>query len=149
MKKLLLVFLFAFMLCQKSASNTLFSSTFESFKCILKSDVLMNSIYKILKEVNTKNFSNIFNTLYSIFLDLKNEFIKCSEQLHKVNEVEKYDDDMDIKLGYPRAVLVLYTIIGQDAFDWYDEGGYKTLQDNCFTFKGQTQWYCNFIRKVN
>ena len=147
MKKLLLVLLFSFILCQKETPNTFFSSTFNSIKCVLKSDILMNSFSKILTEYNTNGLTNIFTVFYSVFLDLKNEFIKCSEQLNKVNETDENEDDMDIKLGYPRAVLVLYTILGQDAFDWYDQGGYELLQSNCFKYKGQKEWYCNFIRK--
>ena len=146
MKKFLLIFLFSLILCQKSATNTLFSSTFDSIKCVLKSDVLKNSVTKILKEINTNGFSNILNALYSIFLELKTEFIKCNEQLNKENEVDENDDDLDIKLGYPRAVLILYTIIGQRAFDWYDQGGYKLLRDNCFVQFGRDEWYCRFIR---
>ena len=147
MKKILLIFLFCLILCQKSATNTFFSSTtFDSIKCVLKSDILKNSFAKILKELNTNGFSNIFNALYSIFLDLKTEFFKCNEQLNKANEVDENDDDMDIKLGYPRAVLILYTIIGQRAFDWYDQGGYNLLRDNCFTHFGRDEWYCRFIR---
>ena len=150
MKKLFLLFLFTFILCQNTTPNNFFSSNiFDSIKCVLKTDFIMNSFFKILAEINTKDFSKILNVLYSIFLDFKDKFIKCSEQSNKVKAVKAIDengDDMDIKLGYPRAVLLLYTIIGEQAFEWFEKGGYPLLKSNCQYFYGQNEWYCKFIR---
>ena len=147
MKKLLIVLLFSFILCQKNKPSNFFQSTFDSIKCVLHSNILINSFSKIIEAIKTKDLSQIFNTGYSIFLELKKEYIKCDNaKLKEVKHDDENDEDDDIKLGYPRAVLLLYTIIGERAFIWYDEGGYPLLRSNCFYYYGRLEWYCQYIR---
>ena len=148
MKKILLLLLISIIICQKTTSTTILPSFFNSIQCLLKSNIIFNSFPKIIESFKTKDFIKICNTFYSIFNDLKNEFIKCKENSTQINNVNKKDDDddMDIKLGYPRVVLILYTLIGEEAFDWYDEGDLKLLKTNCFKYYGQRTWYCNFIK---
>ena len=147
MKKILLLLLISIIICQKTTSTTNLPSFFNSIQCLLKSNIVFISFPKIIESFKTKDFITIFNTFYSIFNDLKNEFIKCKEKSTQIDNVNKKDDDdMDIKLGYPRVVLILYTLIGERAFNWYDEGDLKLLKTNCFLYYGQRTWFCNFIK---
>ena len=113
-------------------------------QCLLKSNIIYTSFPKIIESFKTKDFIKIINTFYSIFNDIKNEFLKCKEKSIQNNTANENDDD--IKLGYPRVVLILYTLIGEQAFNWYEEGDLKLLKSNCFKYYGQRTWYCNFIQ---
>ena len=143
MKKYLLLFLLSISLCYTSSNRTL-PSAFDFMQCLLKSNITLNSLSKIFENIKTKGFSNMLNTFYSIFNDIKNEFLKCKEKSTQNNTANENDDD--IKLGYPRVVLILYTLIGEQAFNWYEEGDLKLLKSNCFKYYGQRTWYCNFIQ---
>ena len=146
MKKLLLLLLLSFILCEKKSSFSEPSSIIDSFICVLKSDTFFNELTKLIETIKTKDLLKIINTGYLLFKDLKEEFNRCSKTIDKVDNEDDYDD---INLGYPRAVLTLYTIIGENAFNWYDQGGLKLLKDNCYKYYGQTQWFCTYIRKKN
>ena len=146
MKKLLLILLLSFIICKKDSSPSFFESTIDSIQCLLKSGKLFDSFSKIYESVKTKDIMKIFTVCYSVFMDLKEELNKCSEEKNKIQKFDEDENDDDIILGYPRCVLLLYTFIGEDAFKWYDEGGYKLLSTNCFQRKGR-QWYCYFIRE--
>ena len=147
MKKLLIFFLVSIIICQKTSTSIDLPSVLDSIKCLLKSNTFYNSFLKVIESFKTKDFLNIFNTLYSVFFDLKNEFIKCREKSTQIqiNNFNENDDDDNINLGYPRVVLILYTQIGEVAFQWYEEGGLPLLKRNCLRDYGQRIWYCNFI----
>ena len=145
MKKLLIILLLSFIICQKTSSPSFLESAMDSLQCLVKSGKLFESFSKIFEAVKTKDIMKIFTTCYSVFMDLKEELIKCSEEKNKIKKIDEEDNDDNIVLGYPRCVLTLYAIIGENAFIWYEEGGYKLLSDNCFKFYGR-QWYCYYIR---
>ena len=147
MKKLLLLLLLSFILCEKIGSFSKPSSIIDSFICVLKSDTFFNEITKLIETIKTKDLLKIINTGYLLFQDLKEEFNRCSKTIDKVDNEDNEDDYDDINLGYPRVVLTLYTIIGENAFNWYDQGGLKLLKSNCYKYYGQTQWFCTYIRK--
>ena len=146
MKKLLIILLLSFIICKKDSSPSFFESTIDSIQCLLKSGKLFDSFSKIYESVKTKDIMKIFTVCYSVFMDLKKELNKCSEEKNKIQKFDEDENDDDIILGYPRCVLILSTFIGDDAFRWYEEGGYSLLSKNCFQQKGR-QWYCYFIRE--
>ncbi len=146
MKKLLIVLLLSFILCQKNKPTNFFQSTFDSIKCVYHSNTFINSFPKIIEVIKTKDLSQIVTTIYSTFLDLKKEYIKCNEKQNEVKSEDENDEDDDIKLGYPKAVLLLYTIFGDRAFEWFDEGGYPLLRSKCYGELGYNSWLCAYIR---
>ena len=148
--KFLLLLLFSYIICSPLIESPKKIDSIDSIICTLKSDIFFKSISKIIEVIKTKDLLNIINTGNSLFNDLKEEFEKCpkkSEKMEKNNLNNDNEDDDDVKLGYPRAVFNLYTIIGERAFTWYDQGGLKLLKDNCYKYYGQNIWFCNFIRK--
>ena len=149
MKKILIILLFSFILCGNSQSTSFFTTALDSIQCLLKSNKLIDSFFKIIEVIKTKDLLQILNTCYTIYLDLKEELNKCNEKPIKNKKVEEIDEDIDIKLGYPSAVYLLYTKFGEDAFKWFDKGGYKLLKENCYKSEGQNSWICNYIRKEN
>ena len=146
MKKILIILLFSFILCQNSPSTSFFSTALDSIQCLLKSNKLFDSFFKIVEVVKTNDFLQIFNTCYAIYLDLKEELNKCNEGPN-IKKLEEIDEDDDIKLGYPSAVLLLYTRFGEEAFQWFDQGGFPLLKEKCYQREGQNAWICNYIRK--
>ena len=147
MKKLLILILLSYIACQKEISSSFFSSTFNSIKCLLKTNIIYDSYSQIIEAIKTKDLMKIINTGFSIFQNIKREIINCS-----INSSEKdtsiEDNNDDIQLGYPRAVLVLAAIIGEEAFQWYDDGGYYNLRSKCVQKYGQTIWFCNYFRNL-
>ena len=147
MKKLLFLILLSYIVCQKEISKPIFSSTFDSIKCLLRKNILYDSYTQIIEAFKTKNLIKIISTGFSIFQNIKKEYIQCSIKASEKNtSIEDSNDD--IKLGYPRAVLVLAAIIGEEAFQWYDNGGYYNLRSKCVQKYGQTVWFCNYFRNL-
>ena len=144
MKKLLLLLLLLSYIVDSPASET--KKAIVSIICTLNSDIFSKSLSKIIETIKTKELVKIINDGISVFHDLKKEFEKCSKKEEKMNAHDDDEDD-DVKLGYPRAVLNLYTIIGKNAIDWYDKGGLALLKSNCYKYYGQNKWFCTFIRK--
>ena len=66
--------------------------------------------------------------------------------MRKLSNEGNYDDD--IRLGYPKYVFVLYSQIGERAFQWYEEGGIDNLKKQCHYWYGQRTWYCLYLQKV-
>ena len=58
---------------------------------------------------------------------------------------EENDENENIKLGYPKYVYVLYTQIGDKAFEWFDQGGITNLKELCHREKGQKAWFCLYL----
>ena len=104
---------------------------------IINSDEFFNSLTKIIDAIIKKDFNEILNSVYLFYQDIKLLF-------QQKNKIENQNGD-EIVLQYPRVVLTLYTIIKEQAFDWYDEGGFDKLKRNCFTYYGQTTWFCKLI----
>ena len=142
--KILLLLLLLLYIVSSPASET--KKTIDSIICTLNSDIFSKSLSKIIETIKTKELVKIINDGISVFHDLKKEFEKCSKKEEKLN-ARNDDEDDDVKLGYPRVVLNLYTIIGKNATDWYDRGGLKLLKENCYQVYGQKTWFCTFIRK--
>ena len=144
MKRLLIILLLSLVSCQKTDIN----SIFETFQCILKSKILQPSYDKIVEAFKSKDLFKIISTCYSVFLELKEDIIKCRGEQKKIITNNENENDDDIRLGYPRPVLVLYAIIKDKAvFDWYEKGGLKRMKEECYKLYGQGTWYCEFIRK--
>ena len=147
MKKILIILLFSFILSQNAQSTSFFSTALDSFQCLLKSNKLVDSFLQIVEVLKTKDLLQIINTCFKIYLDLKEELNKCNEESNKIKKLEEIDEDEDLKLGYPSAVLLLYTKFGEEAFQWFDQGGFPLLKEKCYQREGQNAWICNYIRK--
>ena len=92
--------------------------------------------------IKLKIFSFLF--LY-LFNEFKYEINHCSNKgLRKLSN-QAYED---VQLRYPRAVYVLYTQIGEDAFKWYDQGGIPYLKEECHRQKGRLIWYCQYLEEA-
>ena len=145
MKKLLILVLLSFTICEKSTFPSIIASIFESNKCLFNFNILYDSFNKIVESIKTKDLLKIISTGFSVFQNIKEEYTKCIEnQKKKVAEEED-----DIQLGYPRPIYVLAAIIGEEAFQWYDDGknDYAYLRQKCVSKYGQTAWFCNYFRK--
>ena len=146
MKNLLIIVLLSLAICENSTFPSILTSIFESNKCLFNFNILYDSFSKIFESIKSKDLSKIISTGFKVFQNLKEEYIKCTEKEQKKAE----EEEDDIQLGYPRAIYVLASIIGDEAFDWYDiNGTYKTLREECVKKYGQTAWFCNYFRKVD
>ena len=140
MKKLLIIFLLSTVICYNNSKEDII----DIIKCILKSDFIQTAFEKIKEAFKSKNISEIINTGIYIFNEFKKEIFKCSTNgLRKLsNRVRAIED---VTLEYPRAVYVVYTQLGEDAFKWFDQGGMKYLKDQCHLRAGQTAWFCQYL----
>ena len=147
MKKLLILVLLSFTICEKTNLPSIISSIFESNKCLFNFNILYDSFNKIVESIKTKDLLKIISTGFSVFQNLKEEYSKCIEKQKKKAEEEEEEDD--IQLGYPRPIYVLATIIGEEVFEWFDdgEGKYSYVRQKCVSKYGQTAWFCNYFRK--
>ena len=144
MKKFLIFLLLSTIICEKS---NLIQKITDIIKCLLKSGIIENNIGKIVEVIHSKDIEKIINLCKSIFNEFKNETNKCTNiGLRKLSNEGNYDDD--IRLGYPKYVFVLYSQIGERAFQWYDEGGIDNLKKQCHYWYGQRTWYCLYLQKV-
>ena len=145
MKKLLILVLLSFTICEKSIFPSIISSILESNKCLFNFNILYDSFNKIVESIKTKDLLKIISTGFSVFQNIKEEFSKCKEKQKKKAE----EEEDDIQLGYPRPIYVLATIIGDEAFEWYDESenNYSKFRQRCVSKYGQTAWFCNYFRK--
>ena len=112
-------------------------SQIEELLNIINSEEFFISFTKVIDAIKTKDFNKILSSIYLFYQDIKLLF-------QQKNKIENQNED-EIVLQYPRVVLTLYTIIKEQAFDWYDEGGFDKLKRNCFTYYGQTTWFCKLI----
>ena len=140
MKKLLILFLISTIICY----NNSIEDITDIIKCILKSDLIKTAFEKIKEAFKSKDISEIINTGIYLFNEFKKEIFQCSKKaLRKLsNEINAIED---VTLGYPRAVYVVATQIGEDAFTWFEQGGMKFLKDQCHTYHGSTTWFCQYL----
>ena len=143
MKIILTLILFTYIISSPASDS---SKIIDSIICVLKSDIIFKSIGKLKEAIKTKDVLHIINTSISIYKDIVEKYKQCSEKEDDTKKIKYEEDETELKLGYPRVVYVLYTIIGENAYTWYDQGGLKLLKDNCYLKYGRTQWYCTFIR---
>ena len=145
MKKFLILCLLLTISCQ---SSNLIKEIVDIIKCILKSGNFENSIDKLIKAINSKDISKMIDIGISIFNGLNNEVGQCiKKNLRKLSNEGNKDYD-DIRLGYPKYVYVLYSQIGERAFEWYEQGGIDYLKQQCHLYYGQTTWYCLYLQKA-
>ena len=144
MKKLLILVLLSITICEKTTFPSIIASIIESNKCLFNFNILYDSFKKIYESIKTKDLLNIISTGFSVYQNIKEEYTKCKAQQQKKAE----EDEDDIQLGYPRPIYVLASIIGDEVFQWYDEGGndYAYLRQKCVFKYGQTTWFCNYFR---
>ena len=140
MKKLLIIFLLSTVICYNNSKEDII----DIIKCILKSDFIKTAFEKIKEAFKSKNISEIINAGIYIFNEFKKEIFKCSKSgLRKLsNRVRAIED---VKLEYPKAVYVVYTFLGEDAFDWFDQGGMQYLKDKCHQKAGRIAWFCQYL----
>ena len=143
MKKFLIFIIISSIFCQ-SYQNPIEDIT-NIVKCLLKSDLFKTGFEKIKVAIESKDISNIINTGIYLFNEFKYEINHCSNKgLRKLSN-QAYED---VQLRYPRAVQVLYTQIGEDAFKWYDQGGIPYLKEECHRQKGRLIWYCQYLEEA-
>ena len=118
----------------------------DRIKCILKSDLIKIAFEKIKEVFKSKDISEIINTGIYLFNEFKKEISQCSKKsLRKLsNEIKAIED---VSLGYPNAVYVVSTIIGDDAFKWFEEGGIEYLRSQCHKYHGWNAWFCQYLQK--
>lgn len=140
MKKILLLLLFSSIICLDSSP---LNKILEIIKCLANSNIFNESLKEIIEAFNSNDPNIIIKTGITLFYEFKKEISKCNNKLRRLNND---DNDEDIKLGYPKEVYVLFTQIGNRAFEWYDSGGLAALRDNCFTYYAQA-WFCQYLNK--
>ena len=141
MKKILLLLLLSSIICE---NTNIIGEIQHIFKCLSNSNFFIEDLNQIIEALKSKDMKTIIKIGLSLFNKFIEEIRNCNNNLRKLNEET---EDEDIKLGYPKEVYVLYTQIGERAFKWYDDGGLKTLRDNCFTYYGQSEWFCQYLNK--
>ena len=104
---------------------------------IFNSDEFFSLLTNVIDAIKAKDFNKILNSIYSFYQNIK-------KLIQQKNETKNQNED-EVVLQYPRVVLTLYTIIKEEAFDWYEKGGLELLKKNCFTYYGQTTWFCKLI----
>ena len=140
MKTLLILFLISTIICY----NNSIEDITDIIKCILKSDLIKTAFEKIKEAFKSKDISEIINTGIYLFNEFKKEISKCSKKdLRKLsNEINAIED---VTLGYPRAVYVVATQIGEDAFTWFEQGGMQFLKEQCHKYHGRITWFCQYL----
>ena len=143
MKKLIIFLILSSIICQNF--NPIQKIT-DIIECVSKSNLLETAIEKIKEALNSKDLTNLINVGITLFKQFKDEITQCvKKDLRKLSSEEEEDDRDDIKLGYPKYVYVLYTQIGEKAFQWYDLGGISLLKELCHRYHGQKTWYCVYL----
>ena len=142
MRKILILLLFSTII---SINSNSIKEIEKIIKCLSKSYLLKSAFEKILRAINSKDISNIIKTGITLFNEFKDEINQCKK--HELEELSnKHREEFeDIRLGYPRAVYVLYTQIGENAFKWFDDGGISNLKEQCHLNYGQRAWFCEYL----
>ena len=141
MKKILLLLLLSSIICEKT---NIIGEIQHMFKCLSNSKFFIEDLNQIIEALKSKDMDKIIKIGLSLFNKFIEEIRQCNNNLRKLNEEI---EDEDIKLGYPKEVYVLYSLIGKRAFEWYDIDGLKSLRDNCFSHFGQSEWFCQYLNK--
>ena len=142
MKQIIIILLLSSIICQNLNIKQEIKDT---IKCLSKSIIFEIGLEKIKEAFNSENLSNIINIVISLFNQLKDDIVQCAKKNLQQLSNEVNDENDNIKLGYPKYVYVLYSQIGKDAFDWFDQGGITYLKEMCHRRHGQQAWFCVYL----